>query len=1166
MKKRVTLWLMVCLVLFGMLGLTACDDTPAAKTPDKLAAPVLTLSGDSVTWEANPNADKFEISLDGTLSYVESSVNSKKLTDGQTIKVRAVGDGTAYATSEWSNSVTYTAAGGGTGTTPQQLSAPAVSISASGLATWPAVAHASGYVYQFNGGAQTATTERSVQLSLGQSITVKAVDSTGAYTDSAFSAALTYTGTPSADPAAPDYLGILASNAQPSAQDGLPELSLLSDTGATLTLKETIAAFLGATENAMEQTAPAASPYSVYSASGRTVYIQIWLNNPLQNTILSLKLNGTKYQSGGALQSFFVKNGNTYLNCVYVAVTIPGNCYEEIAYQVTEIEYVEGTNINQDGKAVLIDESNDTVKIGLPYENAIPTVTATAEQALTPSAATLPLRLTDPDGLITKTGAWVRVLLFDPYTNEILAQKALAVGDATVTFDGLRASTHYAVIAVLYGDLRDGEGVVAHSLYETDFRTGEALNVTVEGKILQNAANGKYYAALQITGEISDPAFRFERVEIYEYRVGEENLKYKGAFEGNAAISENILNDKQYVVRVYYKNAAGDEQYTEHYAYTERLENPSIGHNVYTYGLINHGILGFEFPTDSKYNADNITVRIWDEQSKQYIAKDALYLLNNPDIVAQLEQQWQAIDRYTDTDRFHAVYSEWNRLRGVESLVAEKYLEVSKTEWETLAAGSQYLYVLTYGKDANFFAGKNGMYYVMLENFQSKRASEYSLRYELVADMDYNNGEGVQTATKLKDGFFDIKPELGPNDYMFVASDQNYQPLFYVKDGKVHLEVMTRNNMGDESKIARGYVNQVLLVTTGWDSQTVAVLWSQEDPAGEINEATWLANVKAALIAGEDVKTAFPYGNLAPIEFEIAPPNVPAGQYYIRFTYKMYGKTYDAEHPYDWDGSALEYAVVAPLPKASIRIEREYPETYGSWEVVIPQSVQGGFWNNYEVEIRNENDELILTYTEEDWDRARLHVGYSIRVRLLAMDGVNHYTDGEWSDWIKCEAMKLDAPREFSQSYNGLDIVVNWNAVNYAVKYVYTINDGAEQQTTECHAVVPVGARIKVKAVPEEGSVFLASDYSVSYTAVESRTKLAAPQVSVMPQDDIVILSWDPVENALRYEVYDVTAGKVVSSGRATQCKAEVGHEYRIRAIPQNYEQYLDSDTVTVTT
>ena len=45
------------------------------------------------------------------------------------------------------------------------------------------------------------------------------------------------------------------------------------------------------TDNYLGEKYPAESDYDIYSTQGSVVYIQIWLDNPEQYTILSLKLN-----------------------------------------------------------------------------------------------------------------------------------------------------------------------------------------------------------------------------------------------------------------------------------------------------------------------------------------------------------------------------------------------------------------------------------------------------------------------------------------------------------------------------------------------------------------------------------------------------------------------------------------------------------------------------------------------------------------------------------------------------------------------------------------------------------------------------------------------------------------------------------------------------------
>ncbi len=100
--------------LFGVLVLAtmiisvliSCQTTQTPN-PEKLTAPTVVLNENEATWEANPKAERFEISVNNNLSYIENSITSKLLEDGQTFKIRAIGDGTNYSSSEWSNAVTY---------------------------------------------------------------------------------------------------------------------------------------------------------------------------------------------------------------------------------------------------------------------------------------------------------------------------------------------------------------------------------------------------------------------------------------------------------------------------------------------------------------------------------------------------------------------------------------------------------------------------------------------------------------------------------------------------------------------------------------------------------------------------------------------------------------------------------------------------------------------------------------------------------------------------------------------------------------------------------------------------------------------------------------------------------------------------------------------------
>ncbi|MBE5745597.1 MAG: hypothetical protein E7355_05650, partial [Clostridiales bacterium] len=146
-----------------------------------LSAPVVTLDGNEARWSA----------IDGVVGYTytinngnETTTNGLSVTlkDGDTLRVKAIGDNVTTEDSSWSNAVTFTAI---------TLSTPVVTLDGN-VASWEAVENATGYVYEIDG-VETETSERSVTLTDGQSIKVKAITTNVLYKESAWSNAVTFT-------------------------------------------------------------------------------------------------------------------------------------------------------------------------------------------------------------------------------------------------------------------------------------------------------------------------------------------------------------------------------------------------------------------------------------------------------------------------------------------------------------------------------------------------------------------------------------------------------------------------------------------------------------------------------------------------------------------------------------------------------------------------------------------------------------------------------------------------------------------------------------------------------------------------------------------------------------------------------------------------------------
>lgn len=172
------------LAKFANVGATE----PEISTLEQLKTPTLSISENGLaSWTAIENASAYGYSIDGA-NAVETTELNVQLTEGQSIKVKAIGDGTTYSDSDFSETKTYT-----TTTDPIILATPNVTISGTGLASWTAIDGASSYAYIIDGGNAVATNELSVQLTNGQSIQVMAVGDGTNYTNSEYSEVQTYT-------------------------------------------------------------------------------------------------------------------------------------------------------------------------------------------------------------------------------------------------------------------------------------------------------------------------------------------------------------------------------------------------------------------------------------------------------------------------------------------------------------------------------------------------------------------------------------------------------------------------------------------------------------------------------------------------------------------------------------------------------------------------------------------------------------------------------------------------------------------------------------------------------------------------------------------------------------------------------------------------------------
>ena len=1331
MHKRIcSLLLVVCMVLTALVGLTSCDDDPPATTPQKLSAPVVTLTDNVATWSADSNADKFEISLDGNLSYVENSVTSKTLTNGQTLKVRAVGDGSTYSTSDWSNSVTYMAAtpapqptklgtpsvtisadglaswtavsnassyiykinggaetpttatsvqltngqsivvkavGDGTNYTdgdysasqtytastppapqPTKLGTPSVTISADGLASWTAVSNASSYIYKINGGAETPTTATSVQLTDGQSIVVKAVGDGTNYTDGDYSASHTYTasnppapqptklGTPNvtisadglaswtavanassyvykinggaeipttatsvqladgqsivvkavgdgtnytdgdysasktytastpAPTSAPTYLGIFASNNEPSQADGLPEAFVtrpmmmsfrMMRAGSYRQFGTALNEYFGNSNNHFNANYPVASDYDVYARSGEMVYIQIWLNNPNQYTILSLKLNGTKYQVGGGLSSFFIEDNGQRYNCIYVAVTIPNGTYAETTYTVTDIEYIANTYINADGTDEFMN-NNDTVSIGLPYNAQNPTISDFNPTSLTVNSCSATLNVADASGLVGLSGGWLGVAVYDGYN--IIVNQALTIGSNTISATGLVENTSYWITVYLYADLHDGNGVTAHILFEQTIRTPEAITVgEVQGTLLYDSVKDGYYGAIKVNTTLNSNTAEYIKLEILK---DDEVVYTDTSFNGTATVSNGILCGNSYTVRVYYKDTEYPEgKYIEESAWINYLGNPWY-QEAGGYAFVNDAVYYFQLSNgDANYPIiDSFTLKLYNKESARWVASDVLYILNNPTAIEDLNAQIDAL-----REQFNAAYGNndlmWSINQQISALeeqldpleYAQWYLENRADNnrdiafWQAEAAKGKYYYEFEYnGTDTEkiFKVGKT--YYVVLDDALLSGLNGFDVQI----DYKYDKQEGGDLTDGVINESFNIQMLNYYNGTEVRDVVLNGNTLTF---SLVNVDHYPTSNSNGETSYNIGYVYKITARNDAWEEVVLYEIGAI--PTFNVDEAAWFAEYVRRIKAGESVDGLYDiyvpkYEDSYSITLDLS--GLGAGSKNITIYTRKMSEVYE-DGEYDRE-IYVQIGIYTQLPTPSIEFTEYEGRVVHDW--------LSSWFGEYSYEAKDQNGNPVTILSEGGSSFNLPAPGTQVRVKLMAN---GYWLESEWSEWYTFGGLKVAAPTLGEYSTAGCTISWSLDNAENVSHFIYTINDGTPVRV-ELNGTRSVflndGDVFRVKCVPNGDAMtngYVDSAW-MTYVCTDARQKLGTPTNIRFEYGSIV---WDVVEGAAGYIVEQDYNGRVQSFEiDYNSWSAKIGATYKVRAVPNDAENYKLSD------
>ncbi|MBQ3218994.1 MAG: hypothetical protein IJB32_00150 [Clostridia bacterium] len=1092
MKKVLSIIMIACFSVVMMMGLTACSSN---NNLQKLSAPIVTLNGNVALWSADQNADKFEISLSGELSYVENTVTSKTLTNGQTFKVRAVGDGKAFATSDWSNLVTYM---DGESQNPTTLSTPSVTVSSTGLASWAEVLNASGYAYKINGGAEVPTNSTSVQLSLNQSIVVKAVGDQINYSDSGWSVARYYTDGSTA--IEPQYLGIFASKNQPQQSSGLPEQLVSSPVANTFSLfsarmneyrsfKDLLEEWFTKEENHLGETYPKQSDYDIYSSAGNQIYVQIWLNNPTQCTILSLKLNGTKYQVGGGLFSFFIEKDGVHYNCVYVAVTIPENTYVEKDYVVSDIEYVEGAFINADGTDTFMNENN-TIKVGLPYNALNPIVSNYIEQSVSVNSYSATFDFEDAFNMSSLSGGWVGVAVYDGYENyKILQNKKVNNGSNTLNVTGLKENAQYTVMVYVYADLHDGQGVCPHSIYYDWIFTPSVLMVNeVSGiNVLNNDQSG-YVGAVNVDVELKSATAEFIKLEILK---DEQVIYTDNNFTGQAVVTDGILNKTDYQVRVYYKDVEYLEgKYHEEHVYVNALNDPRItDEGAYTF--VNHAIYNFSFTNQEENNAavKDFVVRIYDDKTANYIAEGVLVLIEKPNIIDTLRGEWSALREDLSgceegTEEFLGISDEMKR---IHDRIME--LETVRTTWNDKFEGSQdqafweaekqkgkYLYEYSYaGENTEYIKKVDNVYYVILENVD---AETYDYKMQIFANLDKNESEKnnglvekvyyVNNNLLRFNKLFETDVHIGIKEDAELVGNQLSLSLYNSHDPRIgdYGETSSDENLR--------YVYRI-------EANGIEIYLNETAIAPTIDESAWieeyLSNASAGTLDAVELYKKY-ISNYTSQTLVLDYTNIDAGKYTFLITTRMYNKTYEVGESDGWV-ELRDMEIYKQFETPSIRFEGVYGYVTTSQFVdkncivfeAYDKDANPIIIDNYCIDYYSDNTYRFEFCYEGAKARVKLSKGSNSGEDGGYSEPI-YWIDSEWTAYATSTAIALETPTFNVPTFNYGDYELTWSSTSstdYIRCYKYIIGSAEEREGDSYNlSYVHSSCVIKVKVVASE--------------------------------------------------------------------------------------------------
>ena len=259
------------------------------------------------------------------------------------------------------------------------------------------------------------------------------------------------------------------------------------------------------------------SNVTYFAQADSNVKVEVHLKNPSQFEILSLTINGRKYQSFEFLEG---STGNLLLINIK-APSLPG----EYEYLISDIKYIDG----QDIKDVNMSNGNKNVKFGVTY-TSLPTLTV-YDIVTTGNTFSAKTQLIDSENVLAAS-AGLRCYLFDQ--NNIIVASAIVTNDMVSVYDLTIGYKYHYVFAVSY-DALDGKGAKSYILSEGDIITSSPI-------YLKNVVTTTNSISFGVASEGSDA--RLDSLVLID---GETRTNIKSDNVGNITIN-NLLANHSYSI------------------------------------------------------------------------------------------------------------------------------------------------------------------------------------------------------------------------------------------------------------------------------------------------------------------------------------------------------------------------------------------------------------------------------------------------------------------------------------------------------------------------------------------------------------------------------------------------------------------------------------------